>query len=336
MISLTAAAVSSFVLGASAVSLNPQTKPSGAVEKRWVGWENIKNAFIFGDSYTQTGFDYTLTQPSAANPLGNPAYYGYTSSNGPNWVDYLTYEYNASALLTYNLAYGGATVDASLVAPYATTVLSLKDQVETEFIPGYTGNTSKATWTGDDSIFAVWIGINDIGNSYYNGADSTDALNTEIFAVISNLTDQIYNAGGRNYVFINVPTLDRTPLIVPYGDSAIALSKADVASWNQKLVDFAGEVKAKGDTNVWVYDSNTSFGKILDDPTSYTQTAGLKNTTSYCAAYENGTPAEDTYDASCGVPVNEYFWLNTLHPTYTVHEVVAQEVADLLTAGPNI
>ncbi|KAI0904397.1 hypothetical protein F4823DRAFT_615111 [Ustulina deusta] len=336
MVRFATAAVSSFALGASALSLRPRMEQSGGVGKRWVGWENIKNAFIFGDSYTQTGFDYTQAQPSASNPFGNPTYPGYTSSNGPNWVGYLTVKYNASSLLTYNLAYGGATVDASLVTPYDSSVKSLKDQVESEFIPGYTGNSAKATWTGDDSIFAVWIGINDIGNSYWNGADATDALNAQIFDVISSLVDQIYAAGGRNYVLINVPPLDRTPLIIPQGDWAVSVSGADVASWNQKVANFAEDLKAKADTNVWVYDANKSFGEVIDDPQSHAETAGLTNTTDYCAAYQNGTPAQDTLDASCGVPVNQYFWLNNLHPTSAIHEVVAKGVADLLAAGPNI
>ncbi|KAJ8133081.1 hypothetical protein O1611_g537 [Lasiodiplodia mahajangana] len=280
----------------SAFVLGASARPACGAAGSWAGWKSIKNAFIF----------------------------------------YLTYKYNASALLTYNLAYGGATVDASLVTPYQPTVKSLKDQVVSEFIPGYTGSSAKAKWTGSDSVFAVWIGINDIGNSYWNGANATDALNTKIFAVISSLVDQIYTAGGRNFVFINVPPLDRTPLIIPQGASAVSLSKADVAAWNQKVVDYANTLKGKGDTNVWVYDSNKSFGEVIDNPASHAETAGLKNTTGYCVAYQNGTPAQNTLDPSCGVPVNQYFWLNNLHPTSAIHEVVAKGVADLLTTGPNI
>lgn len=163
---------------------------------------------------------------------------------------------------------------------------SLKDQVESEFIPGYTGSSPKATWTGDDSIFAIWIGINDIGNSYWNGPDQTEALNTKIFNVTSGLVDKIYNAGGRNYVFINVPPLDRTPLIIPQGESAVSLSKADVAAWNQKVIDLAKRLKTKANTNVWVYDANKSFGEVMDNPASHPESAGLKNTTDFCAAYQ--------------------------------------------------
>jgi phospholipase/lecithinase/hemolysin len=178
------------------------------------------------------------------------------------------------------------TVIASLVTPYTPTVKSLKDQVESEFIPGYTGSSAKVKWSGNDSVFAIWIGINDIGNSYWNGADATNTLNAKIFAVISGLVDKIYAAGGRNFVFINVPPLDRTPLIVPQGATAVSLSKADVAAWNQKVVDLAKTLKTKSNTSVWVYDSNKSFGEVMDNPASHSQSAGLKNTTGYCEAYQ--------------------------------------------------
>src|SRR5690242_18177297 len=101
--------------------------PHRANSSSWSGWSSVKHFFVFGDSYTQTGFNPNSTQPSLSNPFGNPPYPGWTSSNGPNWVGFLTTTYNASKLLTYNLAYGGATVDSALVTPYAPTVLSLKD-----------------------------------------------------------------------------------------------------------------------------------------------------------------------------------------------------------------
>lgn len=50
----------------------------------------------------------------------------------------------------------------------------------------------------------------------------------------------------------------------------------------------------------------------------------------------SGTPNDNTLTPSCGVAVNEYFWLNNLHPTYPIHAVVAQQVADALVAGPSV
>ncbi|CAL1711720.1 unnamed protein product [Somion occarium] len=122
--------------------------------------------FSFGDSYTQTGFTTDGAAPSVGNPLGNPPYPGYTAVGGTNWIDLNTVTYNKSLILTYNYAYGGATIDATLVQPYEPTVLSLTDQVN-EFLTTVASKPANASWTSDNALFSFWIGINDIGNSYY-------------------------------------------------------------------------------------------------------------------------------------------------------------------------
>lgn len=227
--------------------------------------------------------------------MGNPAYPGWTSSNGPNWVGFLTTKYNASSLLTYNLAYGGATVDGDLVAPYQPTVLSVKQQVLDEFVTGYTSNGPRKKpqapaapqWRGDDSIFAVWIGINDVGNSFSAGANKTAVLNKRIFQIYSDLVDTLYTAGARNFVFLTVPPVDRSPLAVGNGKASQLLEKEDIAAFNSLLKSgLASELQSKNDdANVWVVDTTIPFNAALDDPTSFPQTSGLKNTTGFCQAY---------------------------------------------------
>ena len=49
----------------------------------------------------------------------------------------------------------------------------------------------------------------------------------------------------------------------------------------------------------------------------------------------SGTDEQNTTIAACGVPVNEYFWLNTLHPTFPVHEVVADQLSQQLSSCTN-
>ena len=95
---------------------------------------------------------------------------GYTAVGGTNWIDVDTTVYNKSLVLTYNYAYGGATINASLVQPYEPTVLSLIDQVAL-FIGQAAGKPAFAPWTGADALFSFWFGINDIGNSYYQSGD---------------------------------------------------------------------------------------------------------------------------------------------------------------------
>jgi phospholipase/lecithinase/hemolysin len=239
---------------------------------------------ISGDSYTQTGYNATLTQPTPTNPLGNPTYPGYTSSNGPNWVDYLTVKYNASTLLTYNIAYGGATVDSTLVAPYEPTVSSIVNQVNDEWYPVYANRTA-AKWTSEDTLFAIFDGINDVGNSWYK--PNTTELNAQIFSVLYGLVNKLYDTGARNFAFINVPPVDRAPLTLANDVASQAAERADILAWNIELVAMAQQLKSdRPDTNVFTVDANMLFTEVLNNPASFPQTAGYKNTTGYCVAYE--------------------------------------------------
>ncbi|KAK8115978.1 hypothetical protein PG984_012480 [Apiospora sp. TS-2023a] len=313
------------LLASTASSAPSHLKPRCTASSEWPGWNGVKHAFVLS--------------PSPTNPLGNPGYPGYTSSNGPNWVDYLTVKYNASLLQTYNLAVGGATVDSDLVKPYKPEVLSVKQQVQDVFLPTYAASSASVQWTGGDSLFAFWIGINDVGNSYWQ--DDTPSLNRQIFAVYADVVRRLYkDAGARNFLFLNVPPVDRSPLTVGQGATAIEREAADIAAFNALTAalaaDLAAEGKAKDKANVWTYDVDALFTEVLDRPAAYAATAGYVNTTGFCAAYQNGTPKQDTLDPACGVPVNEYFWLNNLHPTYPMHDVVAEQVATALVKGPNV
>jgi hypothetical protein len=142
-----------------------------------------------GDSYTQTGFTPTGTLPAVGNPLGNPPYPGYTATGGENWVDYVTTANNRSLLFTYNYAYGGATIDANLVTPYEPTVLSLTDQVN-QFLNSVASKPASTPWTSANALFSIWIGINDIGNSYYLTGDRA----ASVFHFSSRSSFLIYNS----------------------------------------------------------------------------------------------------------------------------------------------
>jgi len=239
------------------------------------------------------GFNHTaLPAPSSANPLGNPRYPGWTSANGPNWVDFLTVAYNASLLQTYNLASGGATVDSALVKPYKDTVLSLWEQVNDVFLPFYAGSKPRAAavpaWRGADTLFAVWIGINDVGNSHFQGEEATTKLNARIFAVYRDAVARLYAAGARHFLFLNVPPVDRSPLAIGQGPAAQEGEKRAVLAFNREVEALARGVGqgAKDGANVWLLDTYELFSKVLDDPRAFEATKGYRNVTGFCEAYQ--------------------------------------------------
>lgn len=136
-------AISLALLASTALAV-PHARASGA-----------KYLISFGDSYTATEFNITGQQPSSSDPIGNPPFPGWTSAGGANWIGNLVGTYNNSVLLNYNLAYGGATVNASLVPPYSPEVLSLIDQVA-EFKQYLSPAPPSAPWTANNTLVAVW------------------------------------------------------------------------------------------------------------------------------------------------------------------------------------
>lgn len=138
---------------------------------------------------------------------------------------------------------------------------------------------------------------------------------------------QLYAAGARNFLFLDVPPIQRAPLTLEQGADAIALETRAVDSYNSLLSARVSALK-KAHTGVWakVFSTTKVFNNILDRPKKY----GFENATGYCAAYANGTSEWDTQYEECGPAVDRYVWLNSLHPTHLVHKFVAREIAKVL------
>lgn len=260
--------------------------------------------FSFGDSYTQTGFVDTDTLPAPGNPLGNPVYPGYTAVGGTNWIDLATTTYNKSLVLTYNYAYGGATIDATLVAPYESTVLSVTDQVN-EFLNTVASKPATTPWTSADSLFSIWIGINDIGNSWYT-ANETAFLDVLLDAEFA-LVQKLYAAGARNFLWLNVPPVDRSPLMLAESAADQALEKSVITTFNSKLAaKITAWAAANSGVKTFLWDSNAAFTTVLNNPTAY----GFVDAISY----------GNTGD----------FWGNNLHPSTAAQTLWGQQVGALL------
>ncbi|KAI9052027.1 hypothetical protein LZ554_004281 [Drepanopeziza brunnea f. sp. 'monogermtubi'] len=260
--------------------------------------------FAFGDSYTQTGFNITLAPPSAQNPIGNPPLPGYTTSGGPNWLITLLTTPTPN-ILTYNFAYGGATTDASLITPYAPTVLSLTDQVALF----NTHLTAAPAWSSTNALFAIWIGVNDVGNGWY-AANWASTLPAALMAAYTAQLESLYAAGARNFLALTVPPIQRTPMMLANDVFAQDSVTQAVATYNALLTDAVAKFAAsKGDVvKTWVVDSTPVFERALNDPAAF------------------GAP-----DATCfnedGVSC---LWFNDYHPGQAIQRLVGEAAAAAL------
>ncbi|OJI82311.1 hypothetical protein ASPTUDRAFT_45756 [Aspergillus tubingensis CBS 134.48] len=259
--------------------------------------------FTFGDSYSQTGFSASGTQPSASNPMGNPDLGIGTTTNGPNWIGYLTTTENASLVLNYNFAAGGATIDNALVPAYPGDLASQFRLFEDV----YAEKPETAPWDAKDAVFGVWIGINDIGNAFY----STDAATytPKLISRLESLVEEVYKNGGRKFLFLNVPPTSRSPLFLDQGEEVVEQHAAYLAVYNENLEGMVERFnKGKGDVTTVLYDSWSFMTKILDDPTAY--------------GFPNATCIDDD-GTSC-------IWWNNYHPGMKYHLLQAEDMKGVM------
>ncbi|KAJ3117909.1 hypothetical protein HK100_000713, partial [Physocladia obscura] len=78
-------------------------------------------------------------------------------------------------------------------------------------------------------------------------------------------------------------------------------------------------------STVIAFDTHSFLMKVLNNPSQY----GIVNTTRFCTNYSAVDIATNYASYGC-LPINKYFWYNTGHITYRVHELIAQEVEKFL------
>ncbi|KAI0480581.1 GDSL lipase/esterase [Xylariaceae sp. FL0804] len=355
----------------------------------------VKNIFAFGDSYTDVGFNVTGLLPNPSNYEGNPVPPGTSASYATNWVEAFCSEFNSSLIYLYDFAHSGAIVNSTLVSPYESVNNTFTAQVDNQFLP-YFGRPSaggdslgeeesgaaavgdsegaayagrRRSWRGDDSLFAVFFGINDIdralGGDYPFEAD-WDARLPLIMDTYWSYVDKLYAAGARKFVFLNLPAYWRSPDVADRNNGSshvAAVARRRNLLWNAALGRrFAAFLRrherehefdeheddddddgrhphhhhdSDGDGGDDDGDDHSFFARVVDvyglweDMYARPWAYGLRNVTGYCQAYYYGTGRNLTaFDPSCSAPVNEYLWLNWLHPTWTVQRYLARLVVD--------
>ncbi|KAI8954820.1 carbohydrate esterase family 16 protein [Xylaria longipes] len=256
-----------------------------------------KYMVVFGDSYSTTNSWIGSTAPSTSNVIGNPAFPGQTTSGGLNWVGQAIAKHNTSLVFAFNLAVTGATTDKEIVDTYAQ--YNFDDQVETLFSTYLIG--SSAPWeSADDVLAAVWVGINDVGESFW---DNISAPVATILDRYFGLLDTLYADGLRNYVLFTVPPFDRAPAIINEPVDMVASLQSDIKTYNAELASRLATFKSKhSDVTAQLFDTAPTFTPVLDNPSAY------------------GAP-----DATC---VNgdgkSCLWADTYHPGLVIHELLAE------------
>lgn len=273
-------------------------------------WDTTKYMFAFGDSYSAS--DWKVEKGILSTDKGK------TTSNGMNWVQYLTRKFNATDVLLRNLAHNGASIDNDLIAvtDHETGVAQQVAKFEEYLTPP----PDELPWEGSNTLFSIWVGINDCDLSHERLNQAK--WHRKEFKVWTSLQERLYDAGARHFLFMTVPPTYSSPLF--FGRWTL---RNAIKDYNQQLRSNAIVFQREHpDAVVLFYDAHKTFGRILDNAWQ----EGFKNTTEACPAYMRGTPSLTTLYKECVNPVNEYIWLDKLHPTAGVHQLIAKGVKRFL------
>jgi phospholipase/lecithinase/hemolysin len=173
------------------------------------------------------------------------------------------------------------------------------------------------------TLVTFWIGINDINDSAKYAVDFPtfyDKLITTLFESVQS----VYNAGYRNFLFMNLPPLDRTPGNILKNTPLPNTTMINL--WDDTLTSHIHTFnKQNPHADAFEFDVNEFLNGVLDSPSEY----GIKNTTGYCKSYNQPYVNVDPGKYGC-LPLDEYAWFNDGHMTSRVHEILAGEVRRFL------
>lgn len=111
-------------------------------------------------------------------------------------------------MITYDWAYYGADVSNDIINTGVTTdVIAQVALFEANLVPAPT----YAPWTADNLLVAVWIGVNDIGQCFWQSANYANCPIDEVMTKYFSLLQNLYDDGVRNFVLNTVPRTYHLP-----------------------------------------------------------------------------------------------------------------------------
>ena len=277
---------------------------------------HIKNIYVFGDSLSDTGNLFELTD--TVEPP-SPPYFDGRFSNGPVWVEILAdlldldIDFDTTVVddpLVSNQAVGGAFTDIRnvnddiILPPLDTGILSQVENFKTA------GGKIKRK-----DLVIVWGGANNYVFDLFL-ADPAEVVDDIKYAI-----EDLEELGARRFLVPNLPDLGRTPLAVltpPLDDFLTDLTELHNAALSPMIAELREDLPGVAIVELDLF---TAFNLLLDGDTFtqkvYPCLVQQSDGTRLPNPFDVCTSDGDTFDAT-GV----LFW-DLLHPTTAAHASLA-------------
>ncbi|KAL3952247.1 hypothetical protein ACCO45_013964 [Purpureocillium lilacinum] len=293
----------------------------------------LENLVTFGDSYTDEGRYTYMVQNKRLPPVDSmlPAS-NTTWSGGYAWGRYVA---NRTGATYYD---------------YAAPFPSVLNYEMTAFEEGLKYTSLYPNRRDDNTVYALWIGTNDLGiDGFLGDRENGDQTLDSFVDCIWSVFDRIYQTGGRRFVLLTELPLETAPMYAQpsvYGRGNDRYwadpSHYDVTAYLDKLKDSIAYVNSafksgaathftraqkrwKGAT-LAIFDTHQLWLDVRADPGQYLSApantdGAYRNCLNGCVFSPN--------------PLSSFMWYDELHPSQRMEEIIASNFIDVVGGQSN-
>ncbi|KAL1592316.1 hypothetical protein SLS60_011393 [Paraconiothyrium brasiliense] len=315
--------------------------------------QSFKTLVTFGDSYTdENRLGYFGSHNGSAPPVGWNAGVSYKASTGGLvWPRYASIYTNSTL---YNYAVSGAVCSNSITPRWWSTVNAPFPDIINYELPAYISDsnyvspngTAFFTGTPDTTVYAIWIGTNDVGNNaFLTDSQVAGTKLSDYVDCVYDVVDGLYQSGARYFVLLNLAPLNLVPQYALPADGGLNSTKffpdkpsfaggniTEISYRMLETVDTVNSIYAYRTpfetkvNNTWPgvnianFDVNALITDMYANPTEYLNGTAPLNVTGYVTGAGNISTSDR----------DSYLWYDELHPSEQVDRIVAREFVGVL------
>ena len=304
--------------------------------------------YAFGDSLSDAGnLSITTSAAGATEPVSPPYYkqqYGSISgnvfSNGPTWVQDLSIALGLGTLAPSlargtDFACGGAETGATPQNTGDPEILAIS-------LPAQIGAFQmEVLKPSPKALYTLSIGSNDVFDILANPGLAAQQQTTDVDTAVANeisFVQQLVAEGARNLVVLGVPDIGKAPNVtegVANGSdtpsAALGTEASQLASaYNTDLTNQLATIASADTVNVHVIDTYQLVDNAVANPAAY----GLTNVTSSVWTGNFTSASSGTLATSNVAAQDQFLFWDTLHPTETGHQAIADLAEEQLSGRP--
>jgi phospholipase/lecithinase/hemolysin len=304
--------------------------------------------YAFGDSLSDAGnLSITTAAAGAPQPVSPPYYkqqYGPISgtvfSNGPTWAQNLSIALGLGTLAPSlaggtDFAFGGAQT-----GPTSQNAGDPKTQAIS--LPAQLGQfQARVPTPSANALYTVSVGANDLFGILANPSLTAQQQTADVNAAVANeitFVQQLIGGGAKNLLVLDVPDLSKTPNVTlglangsNTPSAALNAEASQITSaYNTALSSQLAAIASTGAAGIQVVDFSTLLNTAIADPAAY----GLINVTTPVWSGNSTSASSGTLAVSGTAAQDQYLFWDSVHPTETGHQAIADLAEQELSGTP--